>query len=262
MSLITPIMLIEFNLSVLLSFLFGISVGFLLLLLVYLYAVLKSLNKNLKLRGVDEEDIDEEEIKWLIKDGQELFKNRKQRSQIGFFKHLLDICRDLSVDIAKKFYPKSKYPYLELTVDESIHLSHYITNRVDELLSSKILKLFRGLTIRRIVEMNEVKTNIEKTAVVKTVKKLKINKVLKHTMAVVNVFNPVYWFRRLTKEVALDIVMVKIGLAVIAITGEETYKIYSKKVFKQDKTLDFDVEDIYEELTKEFEEASKNEAKK
>jgi hypothetical protein len=58
----------------------------------------------------------------------------------------------------------------------------------------------------------------------------------------------VYWFRRFTKEVALKIISIQIGIALIKITGEETYKIYSKKVFNEEKTIDMSVDDIYKEI--------------
>lgn len=241
---------IRFDYSTFISFLIGISFGFLLLLLIYLYAVLKSLNKGLRLRTADEEDIDEEEIKMLIKDAQKEFKNKEARLAAGYPKHLLDVTRELSVDIAKKFYPKSKYPYLELTVDETLKLNHYITDRLEELLSGRILRLTRGMTLTKIVEMNETKTKIENAKVVKAAKKF--GNVAKTTMAVINAVNPVYWFRKLTKEVAVNKVMVRIGMTIIAITGEETYKIYSKKVFDVEKTIDTGVDDIYEELAKDF----------
>ncbi|MDO9628823.1 MAG: hypothetical protein Q7I99_02890, partial [Acholeplasmataceae bacterium] len=132
---------IRFDFSTFVSFLIGLSFGFLLLLLIYLYAVLKSLNKGLKLRGADEQDIDEEEIKWLIEDAQKQFKDKETRHAIGYHKYLLQLTRELSVDIAKKFYPKSKYPYLELTIDETLRLNHYITDRLEELLQGRILRL-------------------------------------------------------------------------------------------------------------------------
>jgi len=241
---------IRFDYSTFISFLIGISFGFLLLLLIYLYAVLKSLNKGLKLRGVDEQDIDEEEIKWLIKDAQKVFKNKEERNAVGYPQHLLNITTELSVDIAKKFYPKSKYPYLELTVDETLKLNHYITNRLEELLSGRILRLTRGLTLTKIVEMNETKTKIENNAIVKTAKKY--GNVAKATIAVINAVNPVWWFRKLTKEVAVNQVLIRIGMTIIAITGEETYKIYSKKVFDIEKTIDTGVDAIYEELNKDL----------
>lgn len=248
---------ITIDFGTLMSFFFGIFVGFLILLLIYLYAVLKSLNKGLRLRKTDEQDIDEEEIKWLIADGQAQFKDKQTRIEVGYAKHLGRIMRELSVDIAQKFYPKSKYPYLELTIDETLHLNHYITNRVDELLNSRILRLFRGVTLRRIIEANDMKSSIENSKIVKTAKKYKVGEVTKATMTVLNAINPVYWIKRLTMDVVVDTIMVKIGLAIIAITGEETYKIYSKKVFNVDKTIDTGVDQIYEELSEELKEASK-----
>jgi hypothetical protein len=241
---------IKFDLSAFVSFLIGVSFGFLILLLIYLYAVLKSLNKGMKLRAADEEDIDEEEIKMLIKDAQIQFKNKEQRNSVGYPKYLLQINRELSVDIAKKFFPRSKYPYLELTLDETLMLNHYITDRLEEVLSGRILRLFRGMTLSKLVELNETKNKIENNPIVKTAKKY--NKVTKAAFAVINAVNPVYWGRRITQDIALQIVMVKIGTALIGITGEETYKIYSKKVFDEDKTIDTGVDQIYDDLKRDL----------
>jgi hypothetical protein len=241
---------IRFDFSSLISFLIGISFGFLVLLLIYVYAVLKSMNKGLKLRKADEQDIDEEEIKWLIQDAIKLFKDKETRQEVGYGKHLLEVNRELSVDIAKKFYPKSKYPYLELTLDETLLLNHYITDRFQELMSSsRLLRLTRGWTLAKIVEMNEVKNKFEQNAIVKAAKKY--SGLTKAAGAVVNAVNPVYWFRRFTKEVALQIISIQIGVALIKITGEETYKIYSKKVFDTEKTIDMNVEALYDDLRKE-----------
>jgi hypothetical protein len=237
---------IRFDLSTFLSFLIGVGFGFLILFLFYIYAVIKSLNKGLKLRSADEQDIDEEEIKWLIEDAQKQFKDKNLRNEIGIFKYLGQITRELSIDISKKFYPKSKYPYLELTVDETLKLSHYITNRIETLLDGKILRLTRGMTLAKIAEMNDTKTKIENNPIVHTA--LKYRKATKAAMSIINAVNPVYWFRRLTQESVTNIVIVKIGVALIAITGEETYKIYSKKVFNEEKVIDTGVDDLYEEL--------------
>jgi hypothetical protein len=241
---------IRFDLSTFLSFLIGVSFGFLVLLLFYLYAVLKSLNKGLKLRGTDEQDIDEEEIKWLIKDAQKQFKIKEVRNKVGYAKYLGQITKELSIDVAKKFYPKSKYPYLELTLDEALLLNHYITNRLEELLQGKILRLVRGMTLAKIVELNDTKTKIEENIIVKTAKKYK--NVAKTAVSIVNVVNPVYWIRKVSQETITQVVMIRIGLSLIAITGEETYKIYSKKVFNIEKTIDSGIEDIYESIKEDI----------
>lgn len=237
-----------------LAFFLGLSAGFLLLLLIYIYALVKNINKGMKTRGVQEEDIDEAEIQWMIEDAQKQFRNKQLRASEGFGNLLLKIMKELSIDISSKFYPNSKYPYLELTIDETIALNHYITDRLDELLSSKIFRLFRGMTLRRIVEFYETKEKIEQNRIVKSVKRAKLGKLASSTLKVLNALNPFYWFRKLTIDKAIDIIILKISLALIAITGEETYKIYSKKVFNKDKVIESSVEDIYEELMKDFEE--------
>ena len=247
---------LNFDFSALVSFIIGIGFGFLALLLIYLYSVIRSLNKNLKLRATDETDIDEEEIKMLIKDSQSQFKNRALRTEIGYAKFLGQVTKELTIDIAKKFFPKSKYPYLELTVEETLKLNHYITDRLSEILKGKIFNLTRGWTISKIVEMNETKTKIENSSVMKTAKKL--NKVTTAAVQILNAANPVYWFRKLTVDKVVNIIMVRIGLALIAVTGEETYKIYSKKVFNVEKNFENDIDQIYIDLKKDLKDAGEN----
>jgi hypothetical protein len=247
---------INFDFSALISFIIGIGFGFLSLLLIYLYAVIKSLNKGLKLRSTDEQDIDEEEIKMLIKDAQNEFKNKEERVSVGYVKHLGNITKELTVDIAKKFFPKSKYPYLELTIDETLMLNHYITNRLSEIMKGKIFNLTRGWTISKIVEMNETKSKIENSAVVKTA--MKYSKVTNAAVQILNAANPVYWVRKLTVDKVVNTITLRIGLALIAVTGEETYKIYSKKVFNVEKSIETDIDQIYLDLKKDLKDAGEN----
>lgn len=242
---------ITFDLSALLSFVIGVFLGFTILLLIYIYAVILSLNKNLRLKKADETDIDEEEIKMLIKDAQNQFKNKEMRLSVGYAKLLGEINKELAVDIAKKFYPRSKYPYLELTLDETLKLNYYITNRLEELLKGKIFALVRGWTLAKLVEINNAKTRVEQSKVVRTAKKY--SKVTSAAIQVVNAVNPVYWIRKFTTETIINVIMVRIGLALIAITGEETYKIYSKKVFNVDVDIDTGVDDLYKDIAKDLE---------
>ena len=241
---------LNFDFSALISFLIGTGFGFLTLLLIYLYAVIKSLNHGLKLRSTDEQDIDEEEIKMLIKDAQKEFKNKEERVTVGYAKHLGNITRELTIDIAKKFFPKSKYAYLELTIDETLLLNHYITNGLSEIMKGKIFNLTRGWTISKIVEMNETKTKIENSVVVKTAKKY--SKVTSAAVQILNAANPIYWMRKLTIDNVVNTITLRIGLALIAITGEETYKIYSKKVFNVDASIETDIDQIYMDLKKDL----------
>lgn len=237
---------IEINLTILISFFSGILMGMLIIALLYLFSVIKGLKQPFKHHDAQEEDIDEEEIKWLIKDAQNQFNNKTERELEGYGTMLLRINKDLARDIATKFYPKSKYPFLELTIDEGLALIGYIEKRVDELFEAKFLKMFRGLTIRRIVELKDTKDVIENTKLGKTAKKY--NKITGAIFATLNAVNPAYWFKKIVVNNAMNIVMVKIGLVIIGITGEETYKIYSKKVFNEERSIDSNLEDIYQEI--------------
>jgi hypothetical protein len=71
-------------------------------------------------------------------------------------------------------------------------------------------------------------------------------------MTAMNIVNPVYWLRRIANEQVLERILVQIGLAIISITGEETYKIYSKKVFDVEVKIASGVDDIYDHLDDEL----------
>ncbi len=184
---------ISFDLGDLVAFVTGIFIGLLIFLLLYLYAVIKSLNKGLSLRKVQEEDIDEEEIKWLIRDAQNQFKDKTARTEAGFGPHLLQVSTSLSKDIASKFFPQSKYPYLELSIDELLVLMRYVSNRFDELLSRKFLRPLRGITLSRLISLKDTKEKFDDNIIVKAGKKT--TKVFSVFSKVINAVNPIYWVK-------------------------------------------------------------------
>lgn len=249
------------NWPTLLVLLTGIMLGFLIFGLIYIYAVIKSLSKKLRVKKVEEEDIDEQEITWLIKDAQKTFNDKEIRDMEGYGALLLRLIRELSNDIASKFYPSSKHPYLELTIDESILLARYISDRFDELMSKRILKLFRGMTINQLMFVKNTKDSIDNHKLVKEIKSRGITNFAKTIFTAINIVNPVHWVKKSIGKIS-DIVMVKIGAAIIGIAGEETYKIYSKKVFNVEKTIDSGLEDIYGSIAKEMNTNYEEETKK
>jgi hypothetical protein len=242
---------IQINIGWLITFFSGVLFGVILLSLWYLVAVLASLNKGLKRTKVQEEDIDEKEIKWLIEDAHKTFRDKKLRTEVGYGQHLINVALQLSNDIATKFYPKSKYPYLELSLDESLVLLRYVSNRFNELLEKPVLKMFKGITLRRLITLNETKVKLDNNLIVKASSKLKINEIVKQSFMALNIVNPVYWFRRLVLNNVTNAVMIKLGLVVISLTGEETYKIYSKKVFDNVSTIDSGINSILDDIESE-----------
>lgn len=231
----------------LIVFLTGILFGFLFMLLLYLYTVILSLRKKTKHRR-NPVEIDEIEIELLIKDAQNQFKDKELRKENGLFNHLKIINIDLASDIAKKYYPTSKHPLLELTVEESLELTNYISERINQFLSAKILSPLKRRTITQIKAIYDTKVRVEETKIVKATQKVGAKKIGKTVLGVINVLNPAYWVKRIAVDKLYDAIIIRICLATIAIVGEETYKIYSKSVFKDPEDLNIDIDELYEDI--------------
>ncbi len=237
-----------FDFKYLIVFLTGIVFGFFFLALLYLYTAIIAVNrKNRKLK-LNPPHIDELEISLLIKDAQQQFKNKSLRKEVGFAEHLKVICLELAGDISRKYYPTSKTPLLELTVEESLLLTHYISNRIDEFLSAKILATIKRRTLAQIKFIYDSKVRISEMKVVKVAEEVQVKKISRAVMGTLNAINPAYWVKRFTVDKLYDLIIIKIAEAIIAITGEETYKVYSKRVFVEPKDLDLEIEELYDEI--------------
>lgn len=245
-----------FNLPTIISFVLGIAMGFFLLLLLYILAVIKGMNKEIRKRKIQESDIDLNEINWLIDEAKERFKSQEKEKKQSTFKNFYEIGTDLAHNIASRFYPKSKKPLQELTVDEVLILTHYVSDRIDQLLSAKILKMFRGMTIKQILDLRNTGQKVTESKIYKTATGAKLGKMWQ----AMKIVNPFYWIKKGTINQAIKIIVKKIALNSIVIVGEETYKIYSKKIFETPADQELDLTEL-EELI-EFEEEEENVKKK
>ncbi len=228
------------------AFLLGITLGCVLVFLLYIYAVIKGMRREMKRRHVQELDVDEKEIQWLIDQAIADFQTKEKELKNNTYQHLLVICKDLASDIASKFYPKSSKPLLELSIDETLALIHYITNRVDELLNAKIIRLFRGLTIKRIMDIKEASDKVTKSKVYELAKDSGAGEAYKSF----KVIKPLFWIRKVTVDPVIKVIIKKMSLNIIQITGEETYQIYSKKVFEAPISEELLIDNIYDEIQK------------
>ncbi|MDR2828277.1 MAG: hypothetical protein LBV51_02525 [Acholeplasmatales bacterium] len=215
-------------------------------MLFYLYACLKSISRKTKVKLVSEEDIDIVEIEELIKQSQNDFKNKELMKTRGFGNNLIIITRDLCNAIASKYYPSSKYPYLELTIDETIIVAHHIIDVLDKILQSKILRLFRTMTIKQIYAIVNTKSKLDKSGV--TTLAVSGNKVFSTFKKALNIINPVYWFKKLTFDVIVKTITKKIALVFIKIAGTESYYVYSKKQFNPEDDTDAFVKEFEKSL--------------
>lgn len=239
--------IIDFEITDLFLILFGIGVGLLIAMFAYIFIVLhgvkaKSFVVKSKSEGLTEEQIDEK-----IKFAQDSFLDKNLRAELTQIAHCRDICTSLVMDIASVYFPDSKRPLLELSVDEVLMLGIYISNRVNDILDHKGIRLFKKIKISTIMGMNDTKKNIDESVLMKAAKRYKLKGAFEAVKGALNVVNPIYWARKLVVAQAMDYATEKICLMVIGITAEETYKIYSKNVFNKDVVID----DKYKELANE-----------
>lgn len=243
------IWIFEIDFGLIMSFLFGLVIGIVLLALIYSILVVLSLS-NKKYRVITEDDsLSQSEAKQMIIDAQKSFKDKSLKGDTPRFTHCMNLCKDLLYGISSRFYPKSKFPMYELSVDEAVMLIGYIQNRIDEILNNKVLKVLRRLKISKLVSLTLTATHVADSKAFEVGKDIsktagKINKVLK-------VINPLWWARKLVVDKALSLALNKLCVLIIGIVGEETYKIYSKKIFEAEVELDSNVDEILEELNNE-----------
>lgn len=221
----------QINLFSLIAFLVGMLSGMAILFLIYLFNALVKLNKDAVKLNNRIQNISKEEIQKVISNYQEAFTDEKKRRgelPLDYFKSSI---ADMVNSIAKEFYPDSKRPLSELTLNELILLDHYIIDKIDNLLSKRGFKLFRNLKLSTILKLIDAKTKVDETKVVKTYKKYKLQKVVNVLTTAINFINPYHWFKKLVVNPSINALINKICLICYSIVGEETYNIYSKQAF-------------------------------
>ena len=229
----------EISFGGVINFLLGIFSGFVLFTMMYIYFSVRGKNAKIMLVRRPSVDVDEERLKEIIIGKQDNFKETYKRSDKNIGKLTFELSYELIEEISAFYFPDSKYPMLELSVNEIISLNHYITDRIDQILDQPILKNTRNVRVTKIVRAYETKKAIEERKLVKAAKSKAVKRTMKVTLGAINLFNPAYWFRKLVINTSMDFVTKKICLMIISVVGEETSKIYSKKLFDKDLELDF-----------------------
>lgn len=227
----------------------GLFCGCVICVLIYIFYLLKNFNKKFYSLKIEKDDLKHFRLKELILKTQNQFTNDIQQKKDDFFKALLRNSQNLAFQISVDFYPNSPFPYLELTIDESLVLIKYIHERIEKLFDQKIIFIFKKMTLRRILTLKQKlidKKYIEKTK--------KTNKIVNICFNTINIFNPFHWTKKIFLNKVYKIIFNKIGHSIILIVGEELYKIYSKQLFKCDEDVEKDLNDFLNELKTEIKE--------
>ena len=247
------IWIFNFDFTTILGFLIGALTGALIVLLLYALFVLASLRDKKFVVETEDDSLTAKEAKNLIELAQKTYKDKKLRGKQGRIAYCSGICKDLVYGIAAKFFPKSKYPLLELSIDEVLMLSIYIEKRLEEIVNRRGIRLFKKTKISQIMVLTNATNKVTSSQAFKVANEVKT--VSGKVMKVLNVVNPVTLIRKVTFEKAINIIIDKLCVVAIAIVGEETFKIYSKTVFNKTIEIDSNVDEILKSIDNDFKDA-------
>ena len=227
----------KFSLSSLFTLIFGIAIGILICLFVYVIYLVGSINKQeednkLKSNNDDIKEVDIEKVKKNIKAIQDEYKEASsEMNATEKFKLVKELSVNLATNIALMFYPNSKHPLFELSVEELIKLNYYITNRIEHVIDGSVLKYFKKKKISLVLNILDKKREIEDSKIIKSAKKMHIGGVASIIKNAINFLNPVYYAKKAGINLTVNIGTDKIAKIIFEIVGEETAKIYSKNIF-------------------------------
>ena len=138
---------IDFDLASLIAFLIGIFVGCALLALLYSILVLSSMKSSKYIAKSKVVEVTDDVIKEMIDDARMIYNDKNLRGAKSSVAHCASVCMNLVTDIARKFFPKSKRPLAELTIDEILTLSVYVSERINGILDRPGLRLIKKLKL-------------------------------------------------------------------------------------------------------------------
>ncbi len=227
-------------------FLLGAVTGIILLALSVVGILATNERKKTKIRMSKGEPLDEKVVMDMIESKQNQLEKTARTTDSGYFKVALDLSLELSEEISRYYFPDSRYPLYELSIQELLTLNYYITNRINDLVNGKFFKLFKNYRIASIIDLLNTKKKITNSKLMQISRKIKIQQIYSASKTVLNYANPIYWFRKLAIKPTTVLVTKEICKYIISIFGEETNKIYSKAIFKQEDSE----EDIMSKLEK------------
>ncbi len=231
----------------------GIVIGFVICSTIYGILLMNSISKKEKEIENTKKDIDDDKINNIV----EQIKNSYVEESEGLsVTSRFDILGKKIIEIVNKisseYYPESKYPIYELTIEELILFMHYLSNRIGDIFDKPLLAPFKKISIAQIFKILDTKKKIEETKAAKAFKKANVGKVSSIIMGGLKYANPVYWVKKLFVGSTINFASRKISFLIIDIVADETNKTYSKSIFNKERRLkQLEIETSLKELERE-----------
>ncbi len=236
------------------NFLLGMATGFVLLTLFIALMLVTGRKSKRKVFLSKQVPLDEKTIKDMIETKQKELVDTVKFTDNAYFRVAFDLSFELMQEIATYYFPKSKYPMYELSIQEILDLNYYITQRIETLVNGKFIRHFKNNRISTIINILNKKKAIDNSKLMKLSRKYQVSKLYTFGKAALNYANPIFWFRKLAIKPSVTLVTKEVCKYIIDIFGEETNKIYSKKLFEtpEDEThVESKLDQLIEEETQQ-----------
>jgi len=237
------------------NFLLGLLTGFVLLALFVGMILITERNTKTKIKKSNMTSLEESDVQEMIEKKQNEMINTVKMTDNAYFSVAFDLSLELMHDIAHYYFPNSKYPMYELSIQEIVDLAKYITERLEGLINGKLIRRFKNYRVSTIVNLINKKKAIDNSKLMKLSRKLQISKIYSISKTVLNYANPIFWFRKFAIKPSTTLLIKETCKWIISIFGEETNKIYSKKLYASpddiekaeaimDEVIDEDIADL------------------
>lgn len=226
-----------FDLISLISFGIGLVFGMTLFTLLYTLFFIRGI--RLKTPLTRHEPMPVKALDDALKDATESMLIAQKED--GFFDGFVDSSKALTERIATYYYPESKYPMLELSVEELLQLDDYIHARIASTLNKGVFRNVKHVRVVKFIELIDYKKKLDQQKWMQVIKSKNVQRGVQTTLGVVNAFNPVYWFRKFVIKTSMHALNKQIAKTMLAVVAEETNRVYSKSVFNE--SIDYDLVD-------------------
>lgn len=173
-------------------------------------------------------NVDNELVEEIIKRNRDKVIKGRSMGISNNYQRIQEGVRDITEEVAKLYFPNSKYPKYELTIEEALLLTTHISQRLSEQLKKKRYKLLRELRVSQIMYINDAKKNIMEKDIVAKLNKYKVIDIVRSGWMIYNIANPFYWARKLLVTGGVEAAFRSFGTVIINTVGEEVNSVYSK----------------------------------
>lgn len=248
--------IIKIDYELLIILLIGIFIGALVFGLVLLIIYLMTHKKKVKIIKSNEEVAYEDCLPIVLEYTK---KYREEIQSMNDLVKIFDIVYDMSIEIARKFFPKSKAPLLELSIDEVIKLASSFADSFDKAIyedkllkkiytmDSKVLKMFfqDGIKISMLYGLKDKR--IEISSELKEAKENMFSKFKKRFVDKIKGIG----IKASVKYLEGSNITERICMLFINVCAAQTYQAFSHKVYDKDVLVDTSIEDDFVEIKEE-----------